>query len=310
MTLMQPPMMVHGGAHPARAMRLLLRDLARGRQGVAEASGMRVRPLETPGAGVRVSDGSAIVHGARPWQGAYAQTNIGDAVVEVEPTGPFARTDLLVLRVEDPEHEGTRDLASEDIGYFHLVTDVDRDADAAPDGMTALPLARITLPRYTSTITAGMISDLRRVINPRRERAVRTVAVKELAQLPGENGQWATWPEEAAWDLDIPPWATQARIIVHFGGLRIADGRIWAQLRPRLGERSAAATVVDDDQGTSARRITTMLADTLEIRAAERGSRQQLTVQTQQNTDYGTGTLSVAEGAVIACEVEFTEEAV
>jgi len=36
----------------ARAMRLMIRDLARGRQGIAAAGDLKVRPLEAPGPGV------------------------------------------------------------------------------------------------------------------------------------------------------------------------------------------------------------------------------------------------------------------
>ena len=116
MTLVQPPMMVRGGSHSARAMRLMVRDLTRGRQGIAEAGDLRVRPLPAPGAGVRVSEGSALIDGARPWQGTYTQSNLGDVEVEIPPTGPFARTDLLSLRVEDPEYEGDRRTAREPAG--------------------------------------------------------------------------------------------------------------------------------------------------------------------------------------------------
>jgi hypothetical protein len=36
MTLIQPPMMVNGGIHPARTMRMMIRDLSRGSQGATE----------------------------------------------------------------------------------------------------------------------------------------------------------------------------------------------------------------------------------------------------------------------------------
>ena len=301
--------MVSGIPSPARAVRLLLRDLSDGRQGVTDTDDLRVRPLETPGAGVRVADGSALIHGAHPWQGTYAQTNIGDAVVQVEPTGPFTRTDLLVLRIADPEHDGYHDPATHDIGTFHLVRDVDRDAAHPPAGMSSLPLARITLPRHTSTVTADMITDLRQVIAPRHQRLAHTTAVKELGQLQSEDGKWATWPDEAAWDVGVPTWAGRARIVVHIAGLRLSDGRIWAQLRPALGDRHGASTVVDDDQGHYTRRVTTMLADTLDLPEDHRGTRRRLTIQTRQDHDYGTGTLTVADGTVIAAEVDFLQEA-
>lgn len=305
MTL-QPPMMVCGADHSARAMRLMIRDLARGRQGVAESEDLKVRPLETPGPGVRVGDGSALIHGARPWQGAYTQSNIGDARVDVEQTGPFARTDLVVLRIEDPEWEGDRDPRTQEIGYFHVVQGVTADASAVPEGMTGLALARVSLPRNTASVTAGMITDLRQVANPRTERVLRTVHPRKTQEAPGEHGQWAAWPQEATWDLDVPAWATTATVVVTLSGLRAEAGSIYAELRTRLGERAAKPTVVDDD-GTTTRRFSTTLADTLTVPPAYRGTRQHLAVEINQNDKYGDGKLTVAKGTTVTLDVAFTE---
>jgi len=303
---LQPPMMVRGADHSARAMRLMIRDLARGRQGVAESEDLKVHPLQTPGPGVRVGDGSALIHGARPWQGAYTQSNIGDAQVEVEPTGPFARTDLIVLRIEDPEWEGERDPRREEIGYFHVVKGVAHDAATVPEGMTGVALARVTLPRNTAAITADMITDLRQIANPRSERVLRTVHPTATEEVPGKHGQWAAWPREAAWDLDVPAWATTATVVVALSGLRAEAGPVYAELRTRLGERAAKPTVVDDD-GTTTRRSSVTLADTLAVPPSYRGTRQHLAVEINQHDKYGDGQLTVARGTTVTLDVAFTE---
>ncbi|MFD5738550.1 hypothetical protein ACFXJM_11365 [Streptomyces massasporeus] len=305
MTL-QPPMMVRGADHSARAMRLMIRDLARGRQGVAGSEDLKVRPLETPGPGVRVGDGSALIHGARPWQGAYTLSNIGDTVVDVPPTGPVARTDLLVLRIEDPEFEGDRDPRRQNIGYLHLIQGIGSQDTTALREMTAIPLARVTIPRNTATITAEMITDLRRLANPRTERTLRTVHPTTTEKVPGKHGQWAAWPKEAAWELDVPAWATTATIVVTLSGLRAEAGSVYAELRTRLGERAAKPTVVDDD-GTTTRRSSVTLADTLAVPPAYRGTRQHLAVEINQNDKYGDGDLTVAKGTTVTLDVAFTE---
>lgn len=302
-------MMVRGGRHSARAMRLMIRDLARGRQGIAEAGDLKVLPLQTPAPGVRVGDGSALIHGARPWQGAYTQSNVGDTVVDVPPTGPFARTDLLILRVEDPEYEGERDPRAEDIGYFHLIQGVGEDTTTVPEGMTGVPLARITLPRNTAAVTADMITDLRQLASPRTERTLHTVHPKDTETVPDPHGHWATWPKDAAWDIDVPAWATKATIVVTLSGLRAEAGSIYAELRTRLGEQNAKPTVVDDD-GTTTRRSTVTLADTVTLPAAYRGTRQHLSVQINQVDKYGDGDLTVAKGTTVTADIEFTESPV
>ncbi|GHJ28583.1 hypothetical protein TPA0910_30160 [Streptomyces hygroscopicus subsp. sporocinereus] len=305
MTL-QPPMMVRGADHSARAMRLMIRDLARGRQGVAGGEDLKVRPLETPGPGVRVGDGSALIHGARPWQGAYTQSNIGDTVVDVPPTGPVARTDLLVLRIEDPEFEGDRDPRRQEIGYFHLLQNIGKQDTTALRDMTAIPLARLTIPRNTATITAEMITDLRRLANPRTERTLRTVHPETTEKAPDKHRHWAAWPKDAAWDLDVPAWATEAAIVVTLSGLRAEAGPVYAELRTRLGERAAKPTVVDDD-GTTTRRASVTLADTLAVPPAYRGTRQRLAIEINQNDKYGDGDLTVAKGTTVTLDVAFTE---
>lgn len=309
MTLVQPPMMVQGGRHPARAMRLLIRDLARGRQGVAEAGDLKVQPLDTPGPGVRVAEGSAVIDGALPWQGSYAQAAVGETVVDVSPSGPFARADLLVLRIEDPEYEGDRN-PREDIGYFHLVPGVDPQETAVPRGMTAVPLARINLPRNTAALTAEMITDLRQIANPRHERILRTARPTSTQQLPGEHGQWTTWPTSAGWDVDVPTWATNATVVITLAGLGIDNGNLYAQFRITLGEKRGDETVLDDGQGRMVRPATVVCADTFTIPAAYRGTQQRLSVQTNQNDQYGRGELTVRAGTSIVADLEFTESPV
>lgn len=306
MTLVQPPMMVQGGHRPARAMRLLIRDLARGRQGVGEAGDLKVQPLETPGAEVRVGEGSAIIDGVLPWQGAYAQAAIGDTPVTIKPTGPFARADLLVLRIEDPEYEGER-TPGDDIGYFHVVEGVDPQQTAAPRGMTALPLARLNLPRNTAVVTGEMITDLRQIANPRHARILRTARPTASGILHGQHGQWTSWPATAAWDLDVPSWATEASVVITLSGLSIDNGNLYAELRTTFGDEHGDESTLDDGQGRMVRPATVVLADHFAIPITARGTRQHLAVQTKQNDQFGRGELSVRSGTVIIADVEFTE---
>lgn len=306
MTLIQPPLTVDGARHPARATRLLVRDLVRGGQGVAEAGDLKVSPLQRPACGVRVADGSAVIHGARPWQGSYGQSNIGDAMVEIEPTGPFARTDLVVLRVEDPEYEGDRDPAHDQIGYFHVVQGVNPQATAAPEGMTAIPLARITLPRDTGTVTAEMITDLRQLSNPRHRHDVFTAHPTTTHQLPGKRDTWKPWPTEAAWDVTIPAWATQATVTVTLSGLRIEGGSTFAELRTHLAGATGKPTVIDDNQ-SGVRRVPATLAHTYALASPLRGTIRRLLVQTRQSEQYSEGSLYVAAGTAIVATVDFTE---
>ncbi|MGW0822510.1 hypothetical protein [Streptomyces sp. NPDC002845] len=306
MALIQPPMLTHGGTHPARAFRMMIRDMSRGSQGVTEGNDLKVRQWATPGAGVRVGDGSAVVTGAAWGQGSYTQYNVGDASVPIAPTGSSARSDLVCLRVEDPEYEGNRDPAADDIGYFHVVSGVSATASTAPSGMTAIPLARLDIPANTATITNAMITDLRRIANPRRDRKLYTAYPSSLSRLIAQNGQWYNWPAPARWRVPVPAWATTAKLVVTIAGLRLSESDVFAHMRTVLGTDLGQITSIDDDQGSGVRRSTVVLADTITVAAALRGTTQDLYVRTRPSRDEW-GNLGVDAATSLIADVEFTE---
>lgn len=306
MTLIQPPMMVNGGTHPARTMRMMIRDLSRGSQGVTEFNDLKVTQLTTPGAGVQVADGSGVVRGASWGQGSYTQYNVGSATVDIAPTGASGRTDLVVLRVEDPEYEGTRDPAADDIGYFHVVPNVSSTATQPPTGMTAIPLARITLPANCATVTNAMITDLRSIANPRRTRELYTSFPSALDRITYQDNKWHTWPAAAHWNIYVPVWAVSAKIVTTIAGLRLDTADVFAHMQQVFGTVQGQDTVIDDDQGANIRRNTVVLADSLSIPSSMRGTTQALYVQTYMSKAE-TGNLSVDAGTSLIADVEFEE---
>lgn len=307
MVLIQPPLLTHGGTHSARAFRMMIRDLAAGSEGVTEGSDLKVVQLATPGAGVRVSDGSAVIRGAAWAQGSYTQYNVGWATVPIAPTGASERSDLVVLRVEDPEYGGTRDPEADDIGYFHVVSNVSATTRTVPAGMTAIPLARIDIPANTAVITNAMITSLRRVANARRERRLYSAYPSGIHYFSGAVGQWVNWPTQGRWNVPVPAWATRIILTVTIAGLRQSDGNIFHNMQTVFGERQGQDTVIDDNQGNVVRRSTEMIADTFTVPAAYRGTTQPLFLQTYRQSATQTGRLSVNGGTSIIADVEFTE---
>ncbi|WP_372407399.1 hypothetical protein [Streptomyces luteireticuli] len=307
MTLIQPPMMVHGGTHPARAMRMMIRDLARGNAGITEGNDLKVTQLATPGAGVRIGDGSAVIRGAAPWQGAYTQYNVGDATVPIAPTGATARSDLVVLRVEDPEYEGTLDPATQDIGYFHVVPNCSSTTRDVPPGMTAIPLARLDIPAQTAVITTAMIRDLRRIANPRRTRMLYTAFPGSLSRLTTKDSKWRPWPEAANWRIEVPAWATEMKAVSTVAGLRMDTGDVFGSMQHFFGDMVAGQdTDIDDDQGRNVRRSTVVLADSLTVPPLMRGTTQPLRIMTLLSRSES-GNLGVDGSTSLICDVEFTE---
>ncbi|MFD6343623.1 hypothetical protein ACFWF9_02710 [Streptomyces roseolus] len=306
MPLIQPPMLTHGGTHPARAMRMMIRDLARGSQGVTEANDLKVRQLSTPGSAVRVGDGSSIIRGASWGQGAYTQYNVGDAIIPIAPTGSTGRSDLVLHRIVDPEYEGNLDPRSDDIGFFHIIPNVGPTATTVPAGMTAIPLARIDIPPNTATITDAMIRDLRRIANPRRERRLHTAFPGSKQSLTYSDNRWRVWPTAARWTIPVPDWAVNVQAITTLAGLRMDSADVYATMQQHFGPIQGQDTVIDDDQGNNVRRSTVVLADSLGVTAAMRGTSQALYVQTLMWKSE-TGNLAVDGGTSLICDVEFNE---
>ncbi|MEV4502554.1 hypothetical protein [Streptomyces klenkii] len=306
MTLVQAPLLTNGASHSAQTFRMMIRGLARGGEGIAEGPDLKVQPLSTPGAGVVVGEGSAIIRGkAGLWQGSYSAYNIGQEIVPVPPAGATPRSDLIILRVTDPEYEGGLDPAKDKINTFEVIPNVSPTATTVPAGITGIPLARVDIPAKTGSITAGMITDVRKVANPRRERTLYTAYPRKPNELRKTDDAYVNWPGEARWMLPVPAWATQAAIVMTIAGLRFEGADVFGAMQICLGAREGEDTILDDDQ-KDVRRITAVIADSMRVLPEYRGTTQPLFLQTQLNPRH-TGFLQVDEGTSIVCDVEWTE---
>ena len=306
MALAPVPIATKDAEHSAQQFRMMIKDLARGNQGVTEGDDMKVTALSTPGAGVQISDGSAVIAGkASPVQGFYTAYNIGSDTVDIAATGGVGRSDMIVLRVEDPEYEGVRDPATDPIVFFEVVSNVSSSATTVPSGYSAIPLARIDIPASTATITNAMVKDLRQVANPRRDRRIYTaypVSSSSLAKTAG----YKDWPADAQWSVPIPAWAGRANIVVTMAGISMDTGAVWVNFQTVIGSRAGQDSVLDDNQ-TGVRRSTEVIADTFTMPSAMRGTTQTLKVQASPNLPMN-GNISVNNGTAIVADVEFVED--
>ncbi|MDN3025686.1 hypothetical protein [Streptomyces sp. S.PB5] len=307
MTLAQAPLLVNGATHSAQTFRQMIKDLSHGSEGVTEATDLKVTPLPVPGGGVQVADGSAVIRGkASTWQGSYTAYNIGAATVPIAPTGATPRSDLIVLRVQDPEFEGGLDPATDAINFFDVIPNVSSTMSSAPKGVTGVALARVDLPASTGTVTAGMIRDVRRVANPRRERTLYTAYPSKLTKAWKDDDKWHDWPPEARWQIPVPDWATKLILTITLAGLRMDFDSLYGRLQPVFGTIEGQDTIVDDNQGKVVRRSTAVVADTITLPASYRGTTQTLYMQAKMSKDWK-GDLGVDGGTSIIADIEFTE---
>lgn len=307
MTLYPRPILTNGATHSAEQFRMLVRDLARGAEGVTEGDDLKVTQRSTPGAGVTIGDGSGVVKGrVSSFQGHYSVCNQGSEDLDIAATGGSVRSDMVILRVEDPEYEGTLDPETDEVCYFQVISNVSSSATAIPDGRTGIPLARIDIPASTSTITNAMITDLRQVANPRRERTRYLYSPPSLSEFSGDGVYRTLGGAGAPWSVPVPDWATKVMISIDVGGLRLSTDDIFGQIRFLFGASLTGQSINIDDDGATIRRIAAMTADTLTLPSGYRGTTQTLTPQFTGQAGYG-GKIGYDASTTILADVEFIE---
>jgi hypothetical protein len=302
------PILVNGATHSAQQFRLLMSDLARDAEGITRGTDLKVTQRSTPGAGVTVGSGSGVVKGrVNTFQGHYAACNTGAFDVDIAATGGTGRSDMLILRVEDPEYEGVVNPATGNVGYFQIISNVSSSATAIPDGRTGIPLARIDIPASTSTITNAMIVDLRQIANPRRQRDqfVHSPASISTA-INNNNSSYSSFSTEAGWTIAVPAWASTAIITIDIAQIRYSVAQFIGLLRATFGASLSLQTVTLDDNQTAIRRATVFVSDKLTLPDAYRGTSQLLRPQAAGSSG-NTGTVQVDASTTFRYDVEFFE---
>jgi hypothetical protein len=310
MSLFPRPILTNGATHSAQQFRMLVRDLANGAEGITQGDDLKVTQRSTPGGGVTVSDGSGVIRGrANTFQGTYSVCNIGSVNVDIAATGSGAgRSDMVIVRVEDPEYEGSLDPEVDEVTYFQVISNVSSSATTIPDGRTGIPLARIDIPASTSTITNAMITDLRKVANPRKSRTLVTQSPASISSAIGSSTTYSYFSTAAGWNIAIPDWASKAIIKIDVSPIRYNLGNFFGYLSATFGSSlTVQPTTLDDNQGTGARRIGAVIADTLTIPDAYRSTTQLLRVRAAAAATGQDGRIYVDSGTTLVADVQFEE---
>lgn len=308
MSLYRVPILVNGATHSAEQFRAMVQDLARGAEGITQGGDLKVTQLSTPGTSVQVGDGSGVVRGrVSPFQGTYSVRNQGAATVPIAATGGAGRSDMVILRIEDPEYEGSLDPAVDQINYFQVISGVSSSATTIPDGRTGIPLARIDIPASTSTITNAMIVDVRKVANPRQQRTQLIQSPTALStDISGTSGTFTNFSTATGWSVPIPDWASTAILFLSVGQIRYNTDSYFGKIRATFGASLTVQPVNLDDNQTGVRRGTVVLGDTLTIPSAYRGTTQTLRFQAS-GVSPNPGKVGVDGSTTFIADVTFYE---
>jgi hypothetical protein len=309
MAFFPAPILTNGAYHSAQQFRMLVRDLSNGAEGITQGDDLKVTQRSTPGGGVTVGDGSGVIRGRdNVFQGSYSACNVGSIDVDIAPTGATPRSDMLIVRVEDPEYGYSHNPETDEIVFPQVISNVSSSATTIPDGRTGIPLARIDIPASTATITNAMITDLRKIANPRKARTMVTQSPSGISTGIGSSTSYSYFSTAAGWNIAIPDWATKAIIKIDVSPIRYDLGNFWGQISATFGSSLATQPIsLDDNQGTGTRRIPAIIADTLTLPASYRSTTQLLRVRASGLTAGQAGRIYVDSGTTLAADVQFEE---
>lgn len=269
------PWAVGGGAvHSSEIARLVTFLATGGREGVFGATDLKVTPLAVPGEGVLIAAGACAIRNRASGTAydSYVARMPTQDEVDTTPNGPSApRSDLVVARIENPYLAGepwSVPLNIETGPYVYTrvienVADTTKNVASLDLGYSAIALARIDFPINTGTVTAGMIKDLRSVINP--AALTPSVAPDADDEYGGEPMNFKMvlvpntvddvidytqltfhdFPDSANWQVRFPTWATYTEFDIRLQNVFIRDGNAWGEIRLLINGVVAATSNYD-----------------------------------------------------------------
>lgn len=316
---------IDNGNTTAQLWRQALEAAALGGQSI----GGIVNPLDcvvtVPGTNLipSISAGTVLIDGQEVFQqGAYAGFNPGpDTSLTVAPTTGTPRSDMVVIRVEDPTFTASPwgGLPANQLVFPRLITNVSSTATVPPGGQSCIPLCRIDMPATASVVLQSYVVDLRQMANVKRSRSLLQ-ASGAVTAVPWTLGTSPTaWPSLASWPVAIPSWATGIKIrwrlsnVVYTGG-----GTNWARgnVYPVFGASVSApnqvfaSTLVSVNTAATSYEVLSIEGSAdVAVSTALRGTTQ--TLQFAETTDgTQTGIVQVTEGSVFIVDVELSQRPV
>lgn len=331
-----------GVEHSSEVARSLAFMAVGGKAGIANVGDLRVSAKSTPTGKVNVAPGVAAIISRYPGGTgqAYIARNISQTEVTINPTSSTgARTDLVVLRIQDLAFEGSTSGNVNDFDFTRLeviqgVSSSIWSADELNLPYPALALARIRIPASTSAITQAMITDLRKVANPREQSSVIYNAItsgenvgydlKLTSRTPYPRGEW--FPNiggptnNGVYEVDVPSWCSQMEIRAEWLSLRYAPkagwGKVWVSYGPDAGTTSAnpsyntQAVNWDANENGNTYRTNVIMVDTKTVPKEFRGKPMKFVLRGNREDPAGgtqTGAVGLDANSALAISFRFLE---
>ena len=253
MTWNNVPWALDGALIPSSLARLGQYVATGGAEGIAQLGDLKVVPLDTPGNGIKVLAGGAVVlnryQGETPDQSymVYNPTQDVLGAADMPPSSGSARSHLVCVVVGDPEFTSvghpfmlsTDPPAGEENTFEYVRTVVIQNVPSNTTSFDQLnlnypgyALARLDVPASTTTITSGMIVDLREMASPRNKIEqwhVNASVADPLSVATAETYEY--WPDNSRKAIFIPKWASYIYATGFIEGFRILNSVAAAKMR-------------------------------------------------------------------------------
>lgn len=312
------PWMTGGGAkHSANLGRVLAYAATTGAEGVVASGDCKVVPSSSPDGMVHVGTGALVI--PNRYGTALSESYIARAPLvsdlAVASTGSSKRSDLVVVRIKDPQYGGQStppDPVTAQYSFPEIISGVSESVtDAAQVAALlnhpAYALARIDIPANTSAIDAGMIKDLRKIAQPRSETrsyggptGLAAAALFTPANTYGQGDLFDTAPLPNVQPLiDVPKWATHFDIVAQATVQTLPDSQ--GAILTRLGNDLWGPLI---NWGDELQQITASDISRV-VPPAIRGTQQRATIRTRVDS----GQMALIKWATIVFTVTFYERA-
>lgn len=300
--------------------------------GIVQKDDLKVSALSTAGIGIQISEGVGTV--LNDYQDdpneVYVVSNPGGHTVpssQMPASSPAARSFIVAVVIGDPDFSQAghpwmpSTIPDEQRSTFQYVRvtliEVAAGATKLDVSYPALVLARLDIPANTTTITAGMVKDLRKLAQPRQSQEM---FVSPAGTYTNASPKYAASTAYADWgasggyapSVEVPSWAARAIMVVSINGVVLPDSTVTVggSVRAQLGSVVGASTSIDFPARVGAMRDNLQCAGTYDVSALA-GTSVPLRVEAYQNVPTTPTTnqrLRLASGSQLIYDVRFFEQ--
>lgn len=297
-----------------------------GEEGIVQKGDLKVSPLDVPGNGLKISSGAALVlnrYQSTPDQ-MYVVTNPGSHTVpsaSMPPSNVSVQTYIVAIAVGDTEFNNSghpympASIPVEDQPDYEYVRPiVVLETAFNARNYPAVPLARLVVPANTTTITSGMLTDIRALARPRTKLEMAHTAgpasTNPLNGAGGTPGQYERWPNVGVITVTIPTWAVRAKVIGFVEGVKITKagtGGLKAYIET-TGLGTSLTNINESDPTSGPDRRSYNFGGEITLTDALRGTSQTFSVQATPNDTPSKGFLEADQYSSVAIQIYFEEK--